>query len=118
MTRELNTWVYGQALRTLPLSIESLSSQLGETYNRMTIKRQKTVWGSCSRKRNINLNQNLLFLPVEMVNYVLFHELSHLEHLNHQQGFWDLLESRFKGSRQMGTQVRNARSFVPDWAQA
>ena len=116
IARELNAWTHKQAMSTLPKWIEFLSSQINQTYNKITIKRQKTLWGSCSRKRNINLNQNLLFLPPEMVNYVLLHELSHLEHMNHQQCFWDLLESRFKGSRQMATQVRKAGTLVPDWA--
>ena len=112
----LNKWVFRQAHRILPTWIETLSSKLGLTYNRLTIRRQKTVWGSCSDKRNINVNQNLLFLPERMVHYVLLHELSHLEQLNHSPLFWDLLETRFKGSRDMSARVRKADSFVPTWA--
>ena len=82
-TDALNKWVNRQAHRVFPGWIEALSSKLGLTYNRLTVRRQKTVWGSCSGKRNINVNQNLLFLPERMVHYVLLHELSHLEQLNH-----------------------------------
>ena len=112
----LNEWVYRKAHCILPRCIETLNSELCLTYNRITVRRQKTVWGSCSAKRNINLNQNLLFLPKRMVDYVLLHELSHLEQLNHSRVFWDLLESRFKGSRDMSARVRIADSLVPEWA--
>ena len=115
-TNALNRLVNRQAHRVFPGWIEALSSKLGLTYNRLTIRRQKTVWGSCSDKRNINVNQNLLFLPERMVHYVLLHELSHLEQLNHSTLFWDLLETRFKGSRDMSASVRKAESYVPEWA--
>ena len=115
-TNALNEWAYRQAHRVLPGWIETLSLKLGLTYKRITVRRQKTRWGSCSGKRNINLNQNLLFLPKRMVHYVLLHELSHLERLNHSALFWDLLETRFKGSRDMSASVRKAESYVPEWA--
>ncbi len=114
--RALNAWVYQKANRILPKWIETLNSELCLTYNRITIRRQKTLWGSCSGKQNINLNQNLLFLPSHMVDYVLLHELSHLEQLNHSRAFWDLLESRFKGSRSMRDHMKMADSLVPTWA--
>jgi len=112
----LNGWVYQQANCILPRWLETLNSELCLTYNRITVRRQKTVWGSCSAKRNINLNQNLLFLPKDMVDYVLLHELSHLEQLNHSRFFWELLESRFKGCRDMNVRVMTADSLVPKWA--
>ena len=114
--RALNAWVYQKANRILPKWIETLNSELCLTYNRITIRRQKTLWGSCSGKQNINLNQNLLFLPSHMVDYVLLHELSHLEQLNHSRAFWDLLESRFKGSRSMRDHMKMADSLVPTLA--
>jgi predicted metal-dependent hydrolase len=115
-TSALNGWVNRQAYRILPKWIETLGSELCVTYKRITVRRQKTVWGSCSGKRNINLNQNLIFLPEQMVHYVLLHELSHLEQLNHSPLFWDLMEERFKGSRQMSAHLKKADSYVPLWA--
>ena len=114
----LNGWVYRKANCILPGWLETLNSDLYLDYNRVTIRRQKTVWGSCSAKGNISLNQNLLFLPKDMVDYVLLHELSHIEQLNHSRVFWDLLESRFKGSREMSGRVRTADSLVPKWAKS
>ena len=117
-TSALNDWVHRKANSILPRWLETLNSELCLTYNRVTIRRQKTVWGSCSAKRNINLNQNLLFLPKNMVDYVLLHELSHLEQLNHSRVFWELLESRFNGSRGMSGRLKIAYGLVPKWAKA
>ena len=59
--------------------------------NRVFIKNQKTRWGSCSSKNNINLNIQLYRLPNELVDYVIFHELVHIYVKNHSLEFWKML---------------------------
>lgn len=56
--------------------------------NRVSIKEQKTRWGSCSTKRNINLNWRLILMPEATLEYVIIHELMHLRHMNHSRDFW------------------------------
>ncbi len=58
------------------------------SYNRVAIKNTRRTWGSCSRKGNINFSYKLLFLPRELADYVVVHELCHLKHHNHGRGFW------------------------------
>ena len=61
--------------------------------NQVRIKNQKTMWGSCSSKNNINLNYLLLMAPMGVVDYVIVHELVHTIHRNHSTDFWDSVES-------------------------
>lgn len=68
-------------------------------YNRISIRKQKTRWGSCSSKDNINLNMNLLHLPSELMDYVLLHELVHTKVKNHSNDFWDELETVVPNAR-------------------
>ena len=61
--------------------------------NQVRIKNQKTMWGSCSSKNNINLNYLLLMAPMGVIDYVIVHELIHTIHRNHSTDFWDSVES-------------------------
>ncbi len=82
-----------QALAYLPLRTRQLAQQHGFSYNQLRIKNQKTRWGSCSAKRNINLNMRLMMAPEAAIDYVIIHELCHLRELNHSAAFWALVES-------------------------
>jgi predicted metal-dependent hydrolase len=63
---------------------------------RITIKQQKTLWGSCSQRGNLNFNLNLIFCEKQLIDYVIVHELCHLKHMNHSKKFWQLVESQIK----------------------
>ena len=81
-----------QAKAQLPGRLAELAARYGFTYNRVAIKHNATNWGSCSSKGNINLNLNIVRLPKVLQDYVLLHELCHLRHPDHGQGFHLLLE--------------------------
>jgi len=61
------------------------------TYNRVAVRNQKSRWGSCSSKKNINFNYRLVLIPPYLADYVIVHELCHLGQMNHSQKFWDLV---------------------------
>ena len=60
-------------------------------YNRIFIKNQRTVWGSCSSRKNLNFNFRILFLPKHLQDYLIVHEICHLKEQNHSKNFWSLV---------------------------
>jgi predicted metal-dependent hydrolase len=85
-------WYKIQARRVFEERVNYYSNILKVSPNRIAIKDQKFRWGSCSSKGNINLNYRLIMAPIEVINYVVVHELCHLVHLNHFKDFWELVE--------------------------
>jgi predicted metal-dependent hydrolase len=87
----LRIWLKKQAKIVLPNWLNELSKKNNLPFNSVRIRAQKTRWGSCSARKNINLNYQLLFLPTGLVQHILLHELCHTVHLNHSKAFWQLL---------------------------
>lgn len=81
------------ALEIIPERVNFYAGILGVTYGRITIRNQKTRWGSCSSKGNLNFNCLLMLTPPEVIDYVVVHELCHRIEMNHSKLFWDEVES-------------------------
>lgn len=81
-----------QALEYIPKRVEYFSKIIGVTYGRITIRNQKTRWGSCSSKGNLNFNCLLMLTPPEVIDYVVVHELCHRKQMNHSKKFWAEVE--------------------------
>lgn len=86
--------------------LDVLAQLHGFRYNRVTIRNQKTRWGSCSSKNNINLNIQLINLPLKLIDYVILHELVHTMVKNHSELFWNTLESFVMNSRNLDKQLK------------
>jgi predicted metal-dependent hydrolase len=82
-----------EALVDLPPRVEHFAAILGVTYGGITIRNQRTRWGSCSSIGNLNFNCLLMLTPVEIQDYVIVHELCHRIEMNHSKRFWQLVES-------------------------
>lgn len=79
----------------------------GGSYNRITIRDQKTRWGSCSAKGNLSFNWRLMLAPPAILDYVVVHELCHLTHMNHSAAFWQKVASVYPD-------YRTARKWLKD----
>ena len=77
-----------QAKRTIPARVAHYAAMLGVDYGRITIRTQKTRWGSCSSKGNLNFNCLLMLAPPEVLDSVVVHELCHRRHMNHSAAFY------------------------------
>jgi predicted metal-dependent hydrolase len=73
--------------------LKIINQELGFNYNRVVIKNQRSKWGSCSCLKNLNFNYRILFLPLELADYLIAHELCHLREMNHSRSFYKLLRS-------------------------
>jgi predicted metal-dependent hydrolase len=78
----------------LPERVKILADKMNLRYNKITIRSQKTRWGSCSTGKKLSLNYKLMKYRKEVVDYVIIHELSHLKEMNHSKNFWELVEDK------------------------
>ena len=78
-----------------------LIQETGVRPNKITIKQIKYAWGSCSSKKNITLNLELIKYSQQAIRYVILHELCHLKYMNHSKDFWDLVEKYMPNYKQI-----------------
>ncbi len=95
-----------KAKRKLTRRLKHLAGKHGFTYNRVFIRNQKTRWGSCSHKNNINLNMKIIHLPEELMDYVILHELAHTRFKNHNNNFWAELNRLVGNGKGMASRLR------------
>lgn len=88
LTREKVIALAEEALKVIPERVEYFAKVIGVTYGKITIRNQKTRWGSCSSKGNLNFNCLLMLAPSEVLDYVVVHELCHRKQMNHSKAFW------------------------------
>ncbi len=113
----LRRWLARHATKALPPWLERVAAQCGHTPTDISIKNQRTRWGSCARSGRISLNCKLLFLPRELVRYVMVHEICHLLEANHSGHFWAHVRGLDSSADAHHGRMRDAWKLVPGWAQ-
>ena len=81
-----------RASKVIPERVVHFAPSIGVTFGRITIRRQRTKWGSCSSKGNLNFNVLLMLAPPDILDYIVVHELCHRRELNHSALFWSEVE--------------------------
>lgn len=89
-----------QALDFLTARAKELATKMEVNFNNLTVKDQKSLWGSCSQKSNLNFSYRLIKMPRAVIDYLIVHELAHLVHFDHSADFWAIVEK-----------------FIPDYKQ-
>lgn len=87
----VETWRL-ESKKILPPMVEQIAKEHNFRHGKITIRNNRTRWGSCSKNNNISLNLHLIRLPLHLCEYVILHELAHTIHKNHGKGFWNLLQ--------------------------
>lgn len=114
--RHLQAWVRTRAREALPIRLRELSHQTDLRFTGVTVRAQKTRWGSCTRSGAISLNQNLLFLSEELKDYLMIHELCHTVHMSHSARYWALVKRFAPDYRLQESRLRHAANQIPLWA--
>ena len=91
----LVNWYLTEGSNLIKERISIYSKKLNLYPESITLKEQKTSWGTCSSKGNIYINWKILLAPLDIIDYVLVHELCHLKHMNHSKEYWSLVSTIF-----------------------
>jgi predicted metal-dependent hydrolase len=93
--------------RELPLRVHELAAQHNALVRRVTVRNQRSRWGSCSRRGTISLNWRLVQVPFDVRDYIVVHELMHLREMNHSLRFWAHVAATFPGYEECERWLRN-----------
>lgn len=86
--------------------VEDLNKIYNLTWNTISIRNQKTRWGSCSRKGNLNFNYKIALLPEHLADYIIIHELCHLKEFNHGKNFWNLVAKTLPNHKELRKELQ------------
>jgi len=115
-TREaLRRWLARKTREHIGPWLLRLARDHGFNVTQVLVRSQRTRWASCSAGKTISLNVRLLFLPEQVVRYVLLHELAHTRVMNHGTGYWATLHGLEPNYRSLDDELRSAWQLIPDW---
>jgi predicted metal-dependent hydrolase len=111
----LQGWLKAAAEQRLAPRLLQLARDLRYSVSRVSIRCQRTRWGSCSTRGTVSLNCSLVFLRAEVVRYLFIHELAHTKHMNHSASFWRLVEKLEPNYRLLDRELLSGWCTVPGW---
>ena len=115
LTRALQRWLMSYAHAQLGAMLAMVAGECALNYRRLSIRRQRTRWGSCSRTGTISVNMAIAFQTPQVARYLLIHELAHTRHMNHSARFWATVADHCPDWRNLDRQLRQGWKRVPQW---
>ncbi len=94
------------ARRMIREGVEHFNHFYGLSVKRIAVRDQRTRWGSCSQKGNLNFNYRLIYLPKNLFDYIIVHELCHLQEMNHSPKFWELVAKTIPDHKQRRRELK------------
>lgn len=114
----LKRWIARKGKHHLIPWLSQVSQEVGLPYRGASVRGQRSRWGSCSSRQQINLNYGLLFMPPRLVRYLFIHELCHTKYLNHSARYWQLVERFEPDYRSLDRSLRRGSRYLPAWLHA
>ncbi|NTW53797.1 MAG: M48 family metallopeptidase [Chlorobaculum sp.] len=111
----LEQWLKRRAKLRFESQLNRLASINGFKVSGISVRKQRSRWGSCSTRGNINLNLKLIFLPPLLVRYIMIHELCHTVHMNHSARYWETVALYDPDYAAHDREMKHAWRFVPAW---
>ncbi len=96
-----------EILRLVEHRIDVYNKHYKLDFNDIKVKKMKSRWGSCSSKRNLNFNRRIIELPDRLIDYIVVHELCHLQEMNHSRKFWALVSQTMPNFRDLRRELRH-----------
>ena len=101
-----------RAAQMLAEKTAHFAKEMGVTYGRITIREQKTRWGSASSRGNLNFNWKLVLMPQALLDYVVVHELAHRKEMNHSARFWAIVEQELPDYQKRRNELKKLGQFL------
>lgn len=111
----MQAWLMRHCRARLESELAAVAEQTGFVFQRMSLRRQRTRWGSCSSRGTISLNVCLAFQSRDVLRYLLIHELSHTRHMNHSAAFWNCVARHCPDWQRLDRELVAGWRFVPQW---
>jgi predicted metal-dependent hydrolase len=102
-----------EASQFLPKRLQDIATSEGYSYNGVSIKQMRGRWGSCNQDNHITLNIFLMGLPIQLIDYVILHELAHTRALHHGPAFWGEFEQHLPDAKRLRKQMRQYQPTIP-----
>ncbi len=100
-----------QALALSVARAEHYAARYGVTYKKISIRAQKSRWGSCSETANLSFNYKIALLEPRLADYIVAHEICHIRQFDHSKAFWALVAEEFPDHRELRLQLRNTATI-------
>ena len=111
----LKRWLINVAKKEYGPRLRALSQRTGNAYKRLSVRGQRTCWGSHSSSGTISLNYCLMFLEPALMQYVMIHELCHARHMNHSRAFWRHVSEFEPDYRRLDKSLNDCWKQIPTW---